>query len=192
MTMKVSVIIVAYKNGKVLKDSLDSLNRYNDLGSELEVIVVDNSPDGERVAASVQDSFCPDACYIPADNKGFGAGNNRGAKVASGEILCFMNPDILYIEPVFGKVWQKFQEDPLLMLAGGKLLQADLSPGFSFYYDYSNTLWLRSMDKVQNKRDRFIPERMYTSERTCLCGGKPFLPRGCLMKTSSCTMRSRT
>lgn len=161
--MKVSVIIVAYKNGKILKDSLDSLWQYNDLGPDLEVIVVDNSPEDERVLPSVQASSFPDVQYIPADNRGFGAGNNRGAEAVSGEILCFMNPDILYIEPVFGKAYQKFQDDPDLVLFGGKLLQDDLSPGFSFYYDYSSTLWLRSMDKVQNRRDHFIPEKMYTS-----------------------------
>lgn len=161
--MKVSVIIVAYKNGKILKDSLDSLWKYNDLGRDLEVIVVDNSPEDERVLPSAQASSFPDVRYIPADNRGFGAGNNRGAEAASGEILCFMNPDILYIEPVFGRAYQKFQDDPDLVLFGGKLLQEDLSPGFSFYNDYSSTLWLRSMDKVQNRRDHFIPEKMYTS-----------------------------
>lgn len=161
--MKVSVIIVAYRNGKVLKDSLDSLHRFNDLGPDLEVTVVDNSSDEERVSSFVRDSVFPNVRYIPADNRGFGAGNNVGAKMASGEILCFMNPDILYIEPVFGKVWQRFQEDPNLMLAGGKLLNTDLTPGFSFYYDYSSDLLHRTLDKVQNRRDRFIPEKMYTS-----------------------------
>ena len=161
--MKVSVIIVAYRNGKILKNSLDSLWQYNDLGPDLEVIVVDNSPEDDRVLPSVQASSFPVVRYIPADNRGFGAGNNRGAEAASGEILCFMNPDILYIEPVFGKAYKKCQDDPDLVLFGGKLLQDDLSPGFSFYYDYSSTLWLRSMDKVQNRRDHFIPEKMYTS-----------------------------
>lgn len=161
--MKVSVIIVAYRNGKILTDSLDSLHQYNDLGSDLEVIVVDNSPEGDRVFFSVQESSFSDPQYIPAVNRGFGSGNNIGAKASSGEILCFMNPDIIYIEPIFGKVWQKFQDDPDLKLAGGKLLQQDLSEGFSFYYDYSSTLWLRTMDKVRNRQDRYIPKRMYTS-----------------------------
>lgn len=174
MTMKVSVIIVAYKNGKVLKDSLDSLNRYNDLGSELEVIVVDNSPDGERVAASVQDSFCPDACYIPADNKGFGAGNNRGAKVASGEILCFMNPDILYIEPVFGKVWQKFQEDPLLMLAGGNCFRRIYPRGSPFIMIIAIPFGFGRWTRCRTNGIALFRNGCTPPERTCLCGGKPF------------------
>ena len=176
--MKISVIIVAYRNGKILKDSLDSLQRFNDLGPDLEVVVVDNSPEEERVLSFVQDSDFPDARYLPADNRGFGAGNNAGAKASSGEILCFMNPDILYIEPVFGKVYQKFQEDPNLLLAGGKLLNADLTPGFSFYYDYSSDLVHRSLDKVQNRRDHFIPEKMYTSGANLFVRREAFLAAG--------------
>ena len=161
--MEVSVIIVAYRNGKVLKDSLDSLHQFNDIGTDLEAIVVDNSPEEERVQSFVQESSFPGVRYIPADNRGFGAGNNVGAKAASGEILCFMNPDIIYIEPIFGKAQQKFQEDPALMLFGGKLLNSDRTPGFSFYYDYSSTLRQRTADKIQNRRDHFIPEKMFTS-----------------------------
>ncbi len=178
MGAKVSVIIVAYRNGKVLKESLDSLQRFNDLGPGLEVIVVDNSPEGERVLSFVRASAFPEVRYIPADNRGFGAGNNIGAKAASGEILCFMNPDIIYIEPVFGKVWQKFQEDRDLMLAGGKLLNADGTPGFSFYYDYSSDLLHRTLDKVQNKRDHFIPEKMYTSGANLFVRREAFFAAG--------------
>ena len=176
--MKVSVIIVAYKNGDVLKESLDSLRQHNDLGSDLEVIIVDNSPESERVYSSLQTSSFPGARYIPADNRGFGAGNNEGAKASIGEILCFMNPDIIYIEPLFAKAYQKFQHDPDLMLFGGKLLQADRSPGFSFYYDYSSNLWLRTMDKVQNRRDHFIPKKMYTSGSNMFVRREAFFAAG--------------
>lgn len=161
--MKISVIIVAYRNGKILKKSLDTLSQFNELASELEVIVVDNSPENERILFSIKDSSFRGFMYIPAENSGFGAGNNIGAQASSGEILCFMNPDIIYIEPIFGKVYQKFQDNPNLMLFGGKLLNEDLSPGFSFYYSYSHRLRERIGDKIQNKRDHFIPEKMFTS-----------------------------
>lgn len=176
--MKVSVIIVAYRNGKVLKDSLDSLQQFNDLGSDLEVIVVDNSPEEERILSFVQESAFSGVQYIPADNRGFGAGNNAGAKIASGKILCFMNPDIIYIEPVFGKVYLKFQDNSNLMLAGGKLLNPDLSWGFSFYYDYSSNLLHRSLDKVQNRWDHFIPEKMYTSGANLFVRREAFFAAG--------------
>ena len=57
-----------------------------------EVIVVDNdSSDG--TPAAVRDA-APGAVVIEAGaNLGFGAGCNRGASAASGELLCFLNPD---------------------------------------------------------------------------------------------------
>ena len=176
--MKVSVITVAYRNGKVLRESLKSLNQFNDLGTDLEVIVVDNSPENERVLSAIQDGSFSGVRYIPADNRGFGAGNNIGAEAAAGEILCFMNPDIIYIEPVFGKAYHKFQEDPDLMLFGGKLLNEDLSPGYSFYYSYSHRLWERVGDKVQNKRDHFIPEKMFTSGANLFVRREAFFSAG--------------
>jgi N-acetylglucosaminyl-diphospho-decaprenol L-rhamnosyltransferase len=57
-----------------------------------ELIVVDNdSSDG--TPAAVRDA-APGTVVIEAGaNLGFGAGCNRGASAASGELLCFLNPD---------------------------------------------------------------------------------------------------
>jgi GT2 family glycosyltransferase len=57
-----------------------------------ELIVVDNdSADG--TVSAVRDA-APQAVVIePGANLGFGAGCNRGASAASGELLCFLNPD---------------------------------------------------------------------------------------------------
>ena len=52
--MKISLVIVAYKNGNILLDCLNSIEKYNDLKDELEVIVVDNSPVNERVESFVK------------------------------------------------------------------------------------------------------------------------------------------
>lgn len=41
--MRIFVITVAYKNSKVVIDLLNSIKKYNDIGDELEVIIVDNS-----------------------------------------------------------------------------------------------------------------------------------------------------
>ena len=44
MASQLSVIIVAYNSNEVLLPCLESLERYNPLQKELEVIVVDNLP----------------------------------------------------------------------------------------------------------------------------------------------------
>lgn len=56
--IKISVVIVAYKNGLVLQQTLNSIHDYNDIGNELEVIVVDNSPMSENVETYVLESKC--------------------------------------------------------------------------------------------------------------------------------------
>jgi len=138
--LKISVITVAYKNSKVVIDLLNSIQRYNDIDDELEVIVVDNSPKDCRIEEAIKDAEYKGYKYIPADNRGFGAGNNIGAAVAQGEILAFLNPDIILIEPIFKKILQKFADDDKLAWIGGQLLTKDEKKNNSFGYrfEYSN------------------------------------------------------
>lgn len=119
---KVSVIIVAYKHADVLLNCLNSIVEYNDLGDELEVIIVDNSPVDERVENDISESRYTDYKYIAADNRGFGAGNNIGAKIAQGEVLAFLNPDTILIEPIFKRIYNRFEKNANLNLFGIKLL----------------------------------------------------------------------
>ena len=49
--MKLSVIIVTYQKIEIVRDCLDSIKKFNDIGDELEVIVSDNSEDNTLVDA---------------------------------------------------------------------------------------------------------------------------------------------
>ena len=70
---KVSIIIVHYQNKKVLNDCLRSIKKNCKIPHE--VIVIDND----------------------LDNIGFGAGCNKGAKIAKANYLFFLNPDTLVL-----------------------------------------------------------------------------------------------
>ena len=87
--IKVSVIIVHYRAKKLLFDCLASIGK----GSkhEFEIIVVDND-ERKSIAANIKAKF-PKIKYIRNENRGFGQGNNIGAKEASGDYLFFLNPD---------------------------------------------------------------------------------------------------
>ena len=87
--MLLSVIIVAYRNIALLRDCIDSIYRFNDIGDELEVVVSDNSPDMELYNEIATDY--PSVKLVKNDNIGFGAGNNRGYEASSGKYLFFFN-----------------------------------------------------------------------------------------------------
>ncbi len=88
--MKVSIIIVHYHVEKELFKCLDSIRESNPKLS-YEIIVVDND-EKKNIAESLRKKF-PKVIYIPNKNKGFGQGNNVGAKIAKGKYLFFLNPD---------------------------------------------------------------------------------------------------
>lgn len=161
--MKISVITVAYKSPEILQKSIDSFFEFNDLGHEAEYILVDNSPKEDRVDKKLSKDTLAKITYIPADNRGFGAGNNEGVSVAKGEILAFINPDIIFIEPIMGKIYQRFQDNKSYGMMGCKLLYEDLTPGFSFYYDYQSSIIKKWSIKVFNKVDKFNSDTMYIS-----------------------------
>ena len=75
---------------EAVRGALPALAAQLDDGDEL--IVVDNdSSDGTPGAVR---ELAPDAIVVEAGaNLGFAAGCNRGASTASGELLCFLNPD---------------------------------------------------------------------------------------------------
>ncbi|MEZ5419471.1 MAG: glycosyltransferase family 2 protein [Vicinamibacterales bacterium] len=89
---RVSVVVVTIDGGVHLPACLESLSSQAWPSDRLEVIVVDNgSPDG--VAAHVE-RWLPRATIVRTGrNLGFSAGNNAGARAATGEHLLFLNDD---------------------------------------------------------------------------------------------------
>ena len=87
--MKVSVIILNYNGLAYTVNAVASIHQYC---SGAEIIVVDNGSTDE--SNKVLRSKFPDIHLIAlSENKGFGAGNNRGAEAASGDFFFFVNND---------------------------------------------------------------------------------------------------
>ncbi len=85
-----SVVIVTHDSRETVRSTLEALASQLDDGDEL--IVVDNGS-GDGTPTAVRE-IAPDAFVVEAgENLGFGAGCNRGAAAATGELLCFLNPD---------------------------------------------------------------------------------------------------
>jgi N-acetylglucosaminyl-diphospho-decaprenol L-rhamnosyltransferase len=83
---EVSAIIVTYNSALWIGRSIESLSE-----TGAEVIVVDNgSTDG--TLDLVRERF-PEARLLKEENRGFGAGNNAGMRIASGRYFLLLNPD---------------------------------------------------------------------------------------------------
>ena len=91
--MDVSTIIVSYNTFALTREAVrTALAAAAELDHE--VVVVDNdSPDGS--AARLAEAFAGDdrvMVLATGENAGFAAANNRGAAVARGRVLYFLNP----------------------------------------------------------------------------------------------------
>lgn len=131
MDKLLSVIIVAYKHADILEKCLESLIHYNDIGDCLEIIVSDNSPD-DNIKDMVNKKF-GQVKYLRNDNVGFSKGNNRGVEISTSNLLLFLNPDTIFIEPFFSFALNKFKDSNLTMF-GVKLLSINRKSNTSFAY----------------------------------------------------------
>jgi len=95
MTSPVSVIIPVKNAEQTLRGCLDALFRAE--GAERDVIIVDDGCDDDslRIAASFP------CRIIKNERKGVSAARNTGAKTSTGEILFFMDSDIIVPSDVF-------------------------------------------------------------------------------------------
>ena len=93
--MKASIIIPAYKRPQELKTTLQAIFSQTRKLDDIEIIVVDDSPEGE-IKGVVQniEKKCP-IHYVKNPKKGRSQARNEGIKHAKGEILLFIGDDIV-------------------------------------------------------------------------------------------------
>src|SRR5271157_6505967 len=105
----VSVIIVNYNGAEDVLACVASIARWTK-GRPYEVIIVDNASN-ERDLARLR-SGGDDFILVRNDcNMGFGAANNRGASIAQGSYLFFLNPDTILMNDAIG-AFLAFMESP--------------------------------------------------------------------------------
>ena len=91
----VSVIVVVYESGPTLRECLAAVRAQSFSGYE--IVLVDNASSGREAQAAAKAD--PAIRLIEnADNRGFAAAVNQGAKAARGRWLALLNPDA-YAEP---------------------------------------------------------------------------------------------
>jgi GT2 family glycosyltransferase len=96
----VSFITVAYGTGPLLVESIASLvASLDDTSVEYEYLVVDNAHPtaGHRVRHELLLSTAGVTIVSPGTNLGFGGGCELGALHARGDVLAFVNPDLIFV-----------------------------------------------------------------------------------------------
>lgn len=117
-----SVVIVTYRSSSVIALCLQSIQRFNNIGDRLQVMVVDNSPPGDSTYELVCNEFPWVQAVRNPKNGGYGQGNNVGERLSTGQYLLFLNPDTELIEPLFDFAISAFESDSCLAVFGVQLL----------------------------------------------------------------------
>jgi GT2 family glycosyltransferase len=118
-------IIVSYNVREYLDACLQSIYHATEaFAGTVEIIVFDNdSRDGTLTLLKPR---YPEVIWLKSDrNLGFGTGCNRGAAVASQDLLLFLNPDTLVSENTLSVMWDFFQSEPQIGVAGCKIVNRD-------------------------------------------------------------------
>lgn len=148
--IKLSIVVVAYKNMDCLTSCLESIPHL----PWLEVIVVNNSH----------------------QNRGFSRGCNLGAKQAQGEYLLFLNPDCVVNEKALERIIEVLEADESIGIVGPKLTNLEgkaysscnMPPSRSsapIVYSFLNR-WLSKLSIVQNYWLHFKPPAVATDVGT--------------------------
>jgi N-acetylglucosaminyl-diphospho-decaprenol L-rhamnosyltransferase len=109
-----AVIIVSYGSGRWLPACLRTLWEHaGDI--DMEVIVVDNDP-GDEIPAIV--AGFPPTRLVPAENRGFAAGNNEGLRECDARYVLFLNPDTEIRTGTFADLIARLDRSPELGIVG--------------------------------------------------------------------------
>ncbi len=152
---KVSIIIINYNGKHHLEPCLESLLKIN--YNNTEIIIVDNNSTDDSVNF-VSKNF-PDVILIKLnENKGFAEPNNIASKVATGDLLLFLNNDTVVTPSFISELVKPIQQNSNVGICQSLLLKPDESIDSSG--DFIDTLGI-----VYNSKTRISEIREISSAR---------------------------
>lgn len=149
--MNLSIIIVTFNTGALLKNCLESIFK-NVRNISFEVIVVDNNS-ADSTSEMVKEEFSRVKLIENRENLGFARANNQGARIAQGKYLLFLNSDTIVKGESLDKVVEYLDKHPKIAVLGPKLILPDGSEQL-WAYGPEMTLW--QVIKNHLKRPSFI------------------------------------
>lgn len=115
--MKLSIVTTMYNSAKYLPKCVDSLLNQDLSEDDYEIVLVnDGSPDNSLELAEQYASRHKNIKVLSHENKGLAGARNTGLEAATGEYLCFVDPDD-YVHPdIYGKLLGMMDERHLDVL----------------------------------------------------------------------------
>ena len=122
---RISYIIVTWNNESIIKECIDSLIEYSNYDNE--IIVVDNNS-SDNTCKVIKENYQEKVILIESDdNLGFSKANNEGLKVATGDYVFYVNPDVVFIEDIVTPMIEVLKNDKTVGVVSPMLLYRDLS-----------------------------------------------------------------
>ena len=126
-----SVIIVAWRSREEILPCVRSLPLRLAQGPEqardgtVEVVVVDNSRNGDGTVDLLAREAPHVRCLVPAENLGFGRANNLGFRETTGACVLFLNPDTVCNAAALEHCLARVRAEPEMGMISPKLVLAD-------------------------------------------------------------------
>jgi peptidoglycan-N-acetylglucosamine deacetylase len=133
--IKISVVIPAYNEELLIRDSLESINN-QDLTGEHEIIVVDN--DSKDNTANIARDM--GAKVVQCACKGVSNARQAGAEAASGEIIVQADADTIYPEWWLSRIDKQFKRHPNAQAIAGTFIYK-MPPGWAWFEYFLRTFF---------------------------------------------------
>lgn len=133
-----SAIIVTYNSSNDIFDCIDSVYKYNDIGSLLEIIIVDNNSTDFDIMSKELKTHYNDSIKLIRNtrNGGYGQGNNIGIKASSSPYFIIINPDVRLMMPIFKSTIETLSVSGNVM-CGYRMMENENEQGISFFYTHT-------------------------------------------------------
>ena len=146
---KFSVIMAIYNVEKYLQEAIESVINQTIGFDNIQLILVnDGSPDNsEKICLKYKSVYPENIIYIKKENGGVSSARNAGLKVASGEIINFLDSDDYFSENAFEKVYDFFTKEKKAKVVAINLINFENSCGSWINKDYFEKTQLIDMCK---------------------------------------------
>ena len=154
--MKISIITTNYNTDKYLERTIKSV--LNQKGNfELEYIITDGASTDNSL--EIIKKYKDKLKYISEKDKGQSDGINKGLKMATGDIVAFLNSDDVYTEGTLDKVVKYFKDNPDCMWLTGyhRVIDEDGKEIREFITDGKNKK-LKNYSLQKLLVDNYIPQ----------------------------------